>query len=206
MENSAKIDIGGKSISLEQKTNYPWDGRVEINVSPASKLEFSVFVRIPGWTVNPEIRINGEKLDIEAVPGTYAKISRLWTPDDTIRLECPMLIAKMVSNPRVTSNNGCIALMRGPLIYCIEETDHKGIDIFSIALPHNSELKSQFEPDLLGGVVLIHGKALSKTLSKSLYTKIDNNRRKQKTIELTAVPYFSWANRKAGAMRVWLPK
>lgn len=205
IENSADIEIRETKIGLVQKTKYPWDGKIEINIHPEIKLEFSLFVRIPGWTKNPKIKINGKKLDIEIIPGTYLEILRMWLPNDTVTLKFPMPIVRMISNPMVSSNNGCIALMRGPIVYCIEETNHKGIDLFSIILPHNSELNWQFEPNLLGGIVVIDGKGLLRTSSDKLYAKTDNNSGRRETIEITAVPYFSWANREAGAMRVWIP-
>jgi DUF1680 family protein len=204
MANSAEIEIKKTKIKLIQKTNYPWDGKIKININPEKKIKFNLFIRIPGWTQNPKIKIKGQKFNIKIIPGTYLKISRLWLPNDTITLEFPMPIVRITSNPKITNNNSCIALMRGPVVYCIEEIDHKGIDIFNIILPRNSKLKYRFKPTLLGGIVTIEGNALLTTPLDKPYFKTDINPGKQKTIRIKAIPYFSWANRKEGAMRVWI--
>ncbi len=204
--SSAEVEIRGTKVRVVQRTDYPWDGRVEIDIDPEVKTEFNLSVRIPGWAENPEIRINGGKTDVEPVPGTYLGISRLWSPGDTLTLELPMPVVRMASDPRVTCNSGCVALMRGPIVYCIEGVDHPGVDLFSIVLPRDSELEPELREDLLGGVVVLQGEALSNPLPEDLYSPIKQGRRGPRdAIGLTAVPYFSWANREPGAMRVWIP-
>ena len=105
-----------------------------------------------------------------------------------------MPIKKIKAHAGIKSNAGKIALQRGPVVYCLEEVDN-GAGIFDLILPDNASFSSKFQQDLLGGIVTIEGEAIL----------IGKNGSEKKSI-ITAIPYYSWANRGPGKMLVWIPE
>jgi DUF1680 family protein len=125
-----------------------------------------------------------------------------------VTLELSMPARMMESHPH-TGNAGRRALMRGPLVYCIEQADHPGVDLFDIVLPADSEWAPSYHDDLLGGVVALHGTGILLTREgwqHALYREAERLKSTEGSpIEVTAVPYCAWANREPGTMRVWVP-
>jgi hypothetical protein len=191
-------------VRLTQKTDYPWDGDVELAVQPEGKKEFVLCLRIPGWVRSPRVETSFGEVPERPVPGSYLRISRAWQAGDTVSLHFPMPVVRHVSHPRVSGNDGCIALTRGPIVYCIESVDHPGIDMFEILLPHGARFSTAHRGDPLGGMTILTAPALVRSASSSLYPPLEGPL-STRDVGLTAVPYFSWANREPGAMRVWIP-
>src|SRR5207253_1487707 len=121
----------GTGLKITQKTNYPWDGNVEIVVSPAQASDFTFWLRIPGWSDRPQVTVNGKEFS-GAAPGKYLPIRRRWSPGDVIHLQAPMIPQLLAANPRVADDTGRVALQRGPLVYCLEQLDQPG----DVALSH----------------------------------------------------------------------
>jgi DUF1680 family protein len=128
-----------------------------------------------------------------------------------VRLRLPMPVRKIRSHPYVSENNEQIALMRGPLLYCVEDADYPGMDVRDLALPADAELNAEEQPDLLGGVVLLKGRAHMRKLDPAwherLYRPLASATPEEDGAEapFIALPYYAWAHREPGAMRVWLP-
>ena len=141
----------------------------------------------------------------EAVPGSYVKVPL--SAENRIRLTLPMLVERIESHPHVLGNLGRVALRRGPLVFCIEQADHAGADVWDIALPADAELTPEFMPDLLGGVTILRCQAVAQDLEADtpLY-RTARPGRLSKPVTLTAIPYYAWANREAGPMQVWIPE
>lgn len=204
----------GTGLRLSQKTDYPWGETVSITVTAAVPSEFSVYLRIPGWTPSAKLELNGEPVQGSAKPGEYFQIRRLWKAGDTIRLAFDMTPRLVVANPRVREDLGKVAVERGPLVYCLEQADQTGLDsVFDVSLPlgpdPGKEFSAQFRPEMLGGILLLRHKgiAAAKPLSQvPLYQTFEKmNRMAGKNVELTLIPYFAWANREPNAMQVWIP-
>ncbi len=200
VQSSTNIDLDGTELALTQKTTYPWDGNIEIAVSPEEKTEFTVRVRIPGWAKNqplpgdlyaysepsenqPELSVNGEKLEYNMENG-YAVLTREWSAGDKINLVLPMEVKKVKANELVKDDRGKVALERGPIVYCVEEKDNPEIE--KIQISDQTQFDSNFNADLLAGVEVI--KASGKSDAESF----------------TAIPYYVWNNRGANKMDVWL--
>ncbi len=202
--NTAVLNVEGGDVELAQKTSYPWNGIISVEVWPQRKQEFSMAFRVPGWAKGGKIEINGETVEGSVTPGIYKRIERNWAPGDNVQMDLPMPVEKVRAHPRMTGNSGCLALKRGPIVYCIEELDYPQDDIFSLVLPEEGEFVPEYHEDFLGGVAVIRGEALKASFpSEELYSsELPDcwNR-----TELFAVPYFTWANRQAGGMRLWLP-
>ncbi len=204
--SEAELDLNGNRIRLEIDTNYPWGGTIRILVFPDKPASFTLYLRYPGWARSAELHLQGQSAPIEAAPGSYIALQRTWEPGNTVTLDFPMPVEKVLGHPRVVTNAGRIALMRGPIVYCIEQVDHPDADLFRIALPAEAELEASFEPELLGGVTVLRGQALELAWDEELYASVDAAvHQMARTVEFTAIPYFAWANRAAGAMRVWIP-
>ena len=202
----------GVGLKVRQKTNYPWDGSVEISVTPAEPAEFTFFLRIPGWTDTAQVGVNGKPV-AGATPGQYLPIRRRWSTGDVIRLQLNMKPQLLEANAQVIENNGRVAVQRGPLVYCLEQMDQpEGVSLRNVALnldPKSSTpFQEEFQKDLLGGVVLLRhvGTAYRGSAEQSrLYFRYSGEPRKSRPISLTLIPYYAWANRTATPMQVWTP-
>jgi uncharacterized protein len=199
----------GVGLKVAQKTNYPWDGNVEITVTPAEPSEFTFYVRIPGWADHAQVAVNAKDLT-GATPGAYLPIRRRWSPGDVIRLKVEVIPQVIEANPRVADDTGRVAIQRGPLIYCLEEIDQpSGISLSDVAVNPGrkpvEQFQTEFRNDLLGGMVVLHhtGAVFERgAAGKALYSRYGNEARTQK-VPLTFIPYYAWANRQATSMQVW---
>ena len=118
-------------------------------------------------------------------PGTYIEIIRNWVDNDIIDIEFGMVPNFIENDLRRKDTRGFISIQNGPLIYCLEQKDNKAFDIFGAKIPKDQELKIEFESSLLGGINIIHGKT-------------------ENGLDFKAIPYYSWNNRGADKMQVWL--
>lgn len=196
----------GGSMTLRVATRYPWDGDVDVVVEDAPGVPLELRLRIPSWANGAILEVDGSREAVQ--PGSYTSIQRVWSVGTTMRLRLPMDVRLMASHPRVQANTGRAAIARGPLIYCIEAADHPESNIDALVLGPDSDLRAQDEPDLLGGLTTISGSAgiAVQDRSDELYTRFDGGKpRLTGSTPLTAIPYFAWANRTLGAMRVWIP-
>ena len=201
----------GVGLKVVQKTNYPWDGNVEITVTPREASEFTFYLRVPGWAERAQVTVNGKGLT-GAPPGTYLPIRRRWSPGDTIQLKVEVVPQVVQANPRVADDTGRVAIQRGPLIYCLEEIDQpSGISLSDVALNPGrqpaEQFQAEFRNDLLGGMVVLHhtGALYERgAAEKALYSPYGREVTTRK-IPLTFIPYYAWANRQATSMQVWNP-
>jgi DUF1680 family protein len=202
----------GTPLKINQKTNYPWDGVVEVAIAPATAADFALFLRIPGWSNSAQVAVNGKAVS-GVQPGAYLPIHRSWSPGDTVRLQFDMSPQLLQANVRVAEDNGRVALQRGPLVYCLEQLDQpQGVALGDVALNAGSsrapQFRTEFDPNLLGGVmVLRHDGAayVSAGSTSALYSRYAGSPHKFKPVPLTFIPYYAWANRTPSPMQVWTP-
>jgi DUF1680 family protein len=202
----------GTGLKIKQKTNYPWDGGVEITVTPAQASTFTLYLRIPGWCERAQVTVDGKSL---AGPkaGEYLPIRRQWSAGDVIHLQTEMTPQVLAANPRVADDSGRVAVQRGPLVYCLEGLDQsEGISLSDVALNvgkrPEAEFQSEFRSDLLDGVVVLHhtGVIYENGASRNgLYSRYNGESAKTRRVPLTFIPYYAWSNRMATAMQVWTP-
>ena len=200
---TAAAAVGGKQVTLTQKTDYPLSGDVKLVVNTASPAEFSLNLRIPGWCGKHKISVNRRPAKATRENG-YACIRRTWSDGDTINLSLQMDAMRVEANPHVEADFGKVAIQRGPIIYCLEEADN-GRELFAVTLPRKSELKAVHRKGLLGGVKVVEAMADLPDASSwggNLYRKARGKAGLKKKI--IAVPYCCWANRGAGEMVVWV--
>jgi DUF1680 family protein len=202
----------GTALAIRQKTNYPWDGSVEIAVAPAKPADFTLFLRIPGWTDTARVAVNGKAV-AGATAGRYLPIRRRWTAGDTVTLQFNLAPQVLEANAQVTENNGRVAVQRGPLVYCMEQIDQvEGVALKDVALAvgekGGGQFQEKFEKDLLGGVLVLRhpGAVYEESADRSsLYFSHNAPPRKSRPVQLTFIPYYAWANRVQTPMQVWTP-
>ena len=200
--------LDGTKIKLTQKTDYPWDGKVKITLDAASpSREFSIMLRIPTWANGPSISVNGETSDATIVPGKYASITRDWAAGDVIQLDMPMPVRLIEAHPHVEETRNHVAVMRGPMLYCLESVDlPDDVRVSEIRLPRNVELKARHDAELLGGVTVLEGEARmvkEGNWNGLLYREMSGNQ--PQSVNITLIPYYAWSNRGISEMTVWMP-
>ena len=191
----ARLEMEDGAVEIVQETAYPWAGSVRFVVSPSRRMRLKLLVRIPGWARETimggslyrferpsegtaALKLNGHAIEIVLENG-YAVIDRDWDTGDTVDLDLPMTVRKVLCDPRVVDNQCKAALQLGPIVYCVEERD-SSVPLDRLVLGGESTLKARSRPDLLGGIVEVAGEGF------------------------TAIPYYAWANRGPGPMRIWL--
>lgn len=201
--------VAGGRVRLGVSTDYPWSGAVEIEVNDAPGSEWELAVRLPAWCDDPSMSVNGAPSSSRLLPGSYARTKRRWKKGDRVVVGLPMPIRRTVAHPKVDAVRGCVALERGPLVYCFEQVDQPaGVDLDSVALLDGS-VELQSDAAGVPGITAVKAPALSLAAARSgrpLYQDShvadDPDRR---SVSLCAIPYYAWGNRGGGAMRVWLP-
>ena len=213
---TAKIDLPGGAVTIDQDTRYPWDGAVTMTIKPERARRFAISVRIPGWARNEPVpsdlyrftdeidapaatvRVNGAQVSMTLDKG-FVTIDRTWSAGDVIALELPMPVRRVESNPQVMANRGRVALQRGPVVFAAEWPDNPNGRVRNIVLPDGNALRSEFRGDLLNGVQVITGRAVG--------LAFDARGAVQRTEQpFVAIPYATWANRGRGQMVVWLAR
>jgi hypothetical protein len=206
-QSTANLDLSGEKLTLIQRTDYPWDGEIKVTVQTSKIMNFSIFIRIPGWSRNPKIEINSEPFEGRIQPGTYVEVNRSWMSGDQIRLSLPMPVEYILCHPLVAENTDRVALIRGPLVYCVEHIDNPKCNIYNIAISPMSKIKTEWIPDLLNGVVAVKCEGLAaetEGFEDRLYQRFPDIRQIMRTAEFIAIPYYAWANREPGPMIVWI--
>ena len=194
--SNSNVTVDNTKVGIKQETNYPWDGKIKMTVTPEAEKEFAMKVRIPGWVSeqknqNVTINVNGEAVTAKAENG-YVTINRSWRSGDIVNIDIPMEIRLTESNENVEATKGQVAIERGPIVYCIEKagnaqlnTSIENFDPLNFVIPRDAELKATYNRDLLKGVVEITGDVKYATGKGS--EMID--------AKLQAVPYYAWNNR-----------
>lgn len=210
--NTTTVKVGGKNVTMEQKTNYPWDGDVTMTMKKASG-KFALNIRIPGWVrgqVVPSnlyyyadsqclgytVKVNGKPMTAELKDG-YFVIDRKWSAGDKVEVHFDMEPRIVRANGKVSADKGRVSVERGPLVYCAEWPDNT-CDVLSVLINQNP----QFEM----GKKQIQGTDVQ-TLTTDAQT-LDfgtNGRLQTKDERLTLIPYYAWAHRGNGKMTVWMP-
>lgn len=183
MGNTADVKAGKKDVTLTQVTNYPWEGAVALKVGVKGTLDKEIRLRVPGWCKSYTLAVNGESIEAPVANG-YAVIDRKWKDGDLVEINFDMPVEVVAADPRVKEDEGMRAVQRGPLVYCIEEADNP-VDFDGLRISENAKFDTAFEAGKLGGIVDIKAHVGDMTLDY--------------------IPYYSWDNREAGKMKVWVP-
>ncbi|HEX7713305.1 MAG TPA: beta-L-arabinofuranosidase domain-containing protein [Bacillota bacterium] len=207
--NEARFSMHGTPVSLKLQTDYPWDGRIILQVHPEQPVSFALGLRIPGWCRKFSLAINGAAVARPVLNGGYLFLEREWSAGDQVELVLDMPVELMQANPLVREDAGRVAIERGPLVYCLEETDN-GANLPDISMSREAEFEVEYAPDLLGGITVIKGKAgraVGDGWDNALYQPVNTHARlhdRFRPVTVTAIPYAFWGNRIPGEMLVWI--
>ena len=202
-ESRSNLEIKNQSVQVEQKTHYPWDGNISLTLHLDQPLEFGLKLRIPGWCEEAIVKVNGKPVENGDLDKGYLTINRRWENGDKVEMVLKMSVQKRFPHPNIAENAGCVALQRGPILYCMEGTDHHTA-LHKIFLPKEGELVSKYDDALLNGVTFIEGEGFcldNSSWQNSLYS---HERPTFKPVKIRLVPYYSWDNREPGDMQVWI--
>lgn len=205
-QNEATLNIAGKDIRVQQKTQYPWNGAVQLQFILETPQTFTLHLRVPAWCSQWSCSVNGETINAMPAHG-YIAITREWQAGDSVAFNMDMPVHAVYAHPSVRQMQGRIALQRGPLIYCVEGVDHEGAELERISIDPAalSQFKIVHRPDLLNGVTVLQGvgEKLTDTGWDGLLYRYGQPS-SHAPVNITAIPYYAWDNRAAGEMRVWL--
>ena len=196
------LPVAGGKVTLTETSNYPWDGKVRIDVAPEGTGEFTLSLRIPAWCREAAARLNGAELDITTERG-YLKITRAWAIGDVVELDLPMQPERLYAHPDVRADAGRVALRRGPLVYCCEQHDN-AMPVNRLSLPSEAKMAARHDVGLLGGITVVEAPAQAEETEGWGTTLYRNTPPPRVATMLTAVPYYAWCNRGSNAMQLWL--
>ena len=210
------MSVAGHPVELTVSTDYPFSGRISVRVERAGPEPAEIGLRVPGWAESAHGMVltaaggDGHLQPGDAQPGTVWRVRRRWQPGDELILDLPMTVRPTVADPRIDAVRGCVAIQRGPLVYCLEETDVPSpAQLESVILPADAAFIPV--PAEIAGqpvTVLASSTQLRPTPAANWpYPPAGAAcaaARSQISIQL--VPYSTWGNRHPGqTMRVWIP-
>ena len=208
----SNMAISEGRASLAMETDYPWDGRVKITITESSDQPWRLSLRLPDWCQNFDLKLNGQNVNNSLQKG-YLTIERTWKMGDVVELDFIVKAFLVEADPRVDSIRACVAIQRGPLVYCLEEQDQEpGVNLLDVKIDPLLELTHRWRGDLLGGIITLEGAGYQRDCSpwkeNGLYRPLireNGNQPFDRKVKLTAIPYYAWGNRGLKSMRVWIP-
>ncbi|MFT4015537.1 MAG: glycoside hydrolase family 127 protein [Agriterribacter sp.] len=213
--SESQIKLPAGNITIIQNTNYPWDGKNEITINPASaNTAFALHIRIPGWALNKpvpgdlysteqapdnvQLLLNDKTVPVNMQKG-FAVLNRKWKKGDKVTLILPITAKRILANDKVDADKNRFALQRGPLVYCLEGPDNKDSAVMNIVVKKDEAITAVYKPELLNGVTVLEMKG------SSTKRQLNNDALLHSEQMVTAIPYYAWANRGASEMEVWIP-
>ena len=205
-ENKLTTSLAGKPLVISQKTDYPFDGRIELTVDAVGKKALgAIALRIPEWCSEAKVIINGEEQQVAIEPNTYVTLSRQWKKGDKVVLDMVMEPRLIESNPLVEESRGEVAIKRGPLVYCLEQQDADG-DIDDVVIPSDIKL-TPVDMEIAGSKM----KALEGTAQlvqrptwngHQLYREVS---RKYIPCKIRLIPHYAYGNRGLQDFTIFMP-
>lgn len=207
--SNATLELDGDAVGLAMTTSYAQDGKVNLALSPERPTAFTLALRLPEWTDGVGVAINGKPQPESGwtVRGGYLELDGTWSPGDTVELAFSMPVRRMKGHPAIRHTASKVALQRGPFVYCLEEADN-GRHLHRLVLPRDSK------PEIVPGTGVLNGLPLIRVpglragsagwAGEKLYCDERESGWAEEEEEITFIPYFAWANRGSGEMRVWI--
>lgn len=203
--NSVEIPIGNDALKLRISGNYPWHEDVTIAIESPLTVQHTLALRLPDWCPDAKVTLNGLAVE-QVIRKGYMHITRRWQEGDTLTLTLPMPVRRVYGNPLVRHVAGKVAIQRGPLIYCLEQADN-GEELHNLWLPEVSKFAVFEGKGLFAHKMLIQAEGLKQSAADATQTSLwhyDTAPGSWLPHTLTFIPWFSWANRGEGEMRIWI--
>ncbi|WP_372661578.1 glycoside hydrolase family 127 protein [Cohnella sp.] len=207
--SEAEFKLTAGKVSLKQHSELPWKGLVQFTVKPeVGGSTFALALRIPDWCQGkpPVMSINGDLADYREEKG-YAFIERQWGEEDIVEWNLPLQSQLIVAHPEIRANAGKAAIVRGPLVYCLEEIDNSA-PLASLSIAADTPLTERFEAGILGGAIVVEADGYVKNAAEAWshgkpYQPL-GLQTEAAPLRLKAIPYYLWGNREQGEMHVWI--
>ena len=212
--SSTNLSLANGSVNVTMATNYPWDGKINLQIDPVKKSFFGLYLRIPGWVQgktytnglyeyanfkanNYSLKVNGKEV-VTKVESGYLVIEREWKIGDQVTYDLPMQVNRLISSSDLKFDNNRVAIQRGPIVYCVEGADNDN-KAWNFILPSTVDFEISDQTILDEPI-----KALS-AIVPVLSVSADGSSLQTQKKKITAIPYYTWANRGKNEMQVWLP-
>lgn len=198
--------VGGeghfKFADILVESSYPWKGEVLYRVHGHSSQEFSIAIRIPGWAQNVAVEVNRISVDWKSnIKEGYCYLKKQWSTEEEIKVSFDIVPRRIYANTEVRDDAGCVALMRGPLVYCFEGIDNPG-KLQELRISRNGQImEEETNSELLKTGVVLKVDGFRVQSGEALYSEEPPKMEKE---ILTAIPYYAWGNRIENQMRVWI--
>ncbi len=200
ISNQSSCQIGERKVDLSVQTLYPFKGEIEIKIKTDSDKPFTLALRLPQFAFLNRLTVGGAPAHVKMEKG-YLKLERNWKGETVIRMLLDMPVLRIYANPKVRADIGKVALVKGPVVYCLEEADN-GANLGAFQLPDDALLEENYDEKLFGGTVIISAEGF-KTVEDggSLYRTAPPKKEKA---AMKFIPYCYWNNRGKGEMLVWV--
>jgi hypothetical protein len=212
--SSTNLSLANGRVNVKMATNYPWDGKINLQIDPVKKSFFGLYLRIPGWVQgktytnglyeyanfkadNYSLKVNGKDV-VTKVESGYLVIEREWKIGDQVTYDLPMQVNRLISSSDLKFDNNRVAIQRGPIVYCVEGADNDN-KAWNFILPSTVDFEISDQTILDEPI-----KALS-AIVPVLSVSADGSSLQTQKKKITAIPYYTWANRGKNEMQVWLP-
>ena len=197
---TADLDAG--PVELEVTTDYPWQGTVTVTVvrSPAAPWELAL--RRPEWS--KAVAVTGADLADDG--DGYARGRRVWAAGDQVTVDFDMAVRAVAAHPAVDAVRGCVALQRGPLVYCLEQRDlPAGVSLDDLSIDPGVPAETVVSADGMVTLTGLGAAGAARGWGTGLYRRADTPTADAAPVRWVATPYYRWANRGVSPMRVWIP-
>jgi hypothetical protein len=212
--SNSVVPMKNGNVSVKMETNYPWDGKINIAIDPVKKSRFKVYLRVPGWA-NGEtataglyefadfkpaaitLKINGKDI-VAVVENGYMIIDREWKKGDMVEYVLPMQVNRVNAKDALKFDNNRVAVQRGPIVYCVEGADNAS-QAWNFIVPATVAF------EVTDQLVLDEPIKALTTVVPVITVNADGSSIKSENKKITAIPYYTWANRGKNEMQVWLP-
>ena len=208
ISSDSELKLGGQDVSIRMKTDYPFNSIVEIEINSVQITSFSLNLRIPAGCFNPRLKINGQVSKDWTVRNGYIQIQGNWQGQTRVDMEFDMPVQLIHANPQVRADIGKVAVVKGPIVYCIEEVDNGNL-LAANQILSSAAFSEQFQTEILGGTIMLEtsGEKLIDQCDSSEWGQIPLYRTTKPgtiPVKLKFIPYCLWGNRKTGEMLVWI--
>lgn len=200
---TARLHHDGTDVDVRLDSGMPWNGDVRVTIETEQPVELTLRLRMPSWAAGAVLAVDDVVLPATTDGEGYLVVHRTWHGRASVVVELAMPVRAVRAHTAVGENAGKVALTRGPIVYCVEEADN-GPVLAGLVLDPSAPVDLDPRPDLLGGITSLRARGFRDEPDDDeapLYTAVAPRRA---PVELTAVPYYSWANREQGEMRLWL--
>lgn len=218
----AQVDGKPAKVTLEQKTNYPWDGKIAVTTQTPGR--YTLKIRVPGWAqgvVTPgeeklysfveketpawSASLNGEVIEKPELAEGFLTLTRDWKAGETVTLDFPMPVRRVIADERVEADRGKVAIQRGPIVFCVEQQDTDTKSLAALQLDDEAPISETWEPEELGGIV-----TLTVPVTEYFQAQAEVDPKDTKTMmrstSIRMIPYYAWAHREPRQMTVWLAR